>query len=48
MDIDLADVKPSILSFLTVGLMAVAFIILMKFITTRWPIPLVGTLFQSV
>ncbi len=48
MDIDLADVKPSVLSFLTVGLMAIAFIVLAKFIVTKWNVPIIGSLIQSV
>ena len=31
MELDLADVKPSLVSFLVVGLMAIAFIALAKF-----------------
>ncbi len=48
MELDFADVKPSVMSFLIVGLMAVVFILLMKFITSKYNIPVVGSLFQSV
>lgn len=35
MDIDLAEVKPSILSFFTVGILAVVFIVLLKFVAAK-------------
>ncbi len=38
-DFDMADVKPSVLSFVTVTLMAIAGIALMKWAVKRWPIP---------
>lgn len=36
---DLADVKPSALSFLTVGIMAVIFIILFKYLVNTYDNP---------
>jgi hypothetical protein len=44
----MADVKPSVLSWLLVGLMAVTFIVAIKVIDTRWPIPGLHTLLQIV
>lgn len=39
MNLDLADVKPSILNWVIVGLMAITFILVAKWIVTKWPIP---------
>lgn len=39
MSFDMADVKPSILSWLIVTLMAITGIAFMKFVVTKWPIP---------
>jgi hypothetical protein len=36
---DMADVKPSVLSFITVGMMAAIFIVLLKFIFNKWRVP---------
>lgn len=38
-DLDMADVKPSVLSWIVVGLMAVTFIAVMKYAVNRWYIP---------
>lgn len=35
----MADVKPSILSWVLVGIMAITFIVALKVINARWPIP---------
>lgn len=35
----MADVKPSLLSWLTVGIMSVTFIVFMKYLTTKYAIP---------
>ncbi len=35
----MADVKPSVLSWVLVGLMAITFIVALKVIDNRWPIP---------
>lgn len=39
MEIDVADVRPSLLSWATVGIMASTFIVLLKFILAKWPVP---------
>lgn len=36
MEFDLADVKPSVLSWFIVGLMAITFIVFAKFAVNRW------------
>jgi len=38
-EVDVADVKPSLLSWVTVGVMSVTFIVLMKYVTTKYPVP---------
>jgi len=38
-DLDMSDVKPSVLSWLVVGLMAVTFIAFLKYATNRWYVP---------
>jgi len=38
MDLDFADVKPSVVSWVIVGLMAVTFIVFAKFVVNRWTI----------
>lgn len=38
MDLDMADIKPSALSFVTVGLMAVLFIVLLKMLDRKYPV----------
>lgn len=39
MELDFADVKPSVVSWLIVGLMATTFIVLFKWLIHRYPIP---------
>lgn len=39
MDIDVADVRPSILSLATVTAMAIIGIAVLKFILAKWPVP---------
>lgn len=39
MDIDVADVRPSVLSFATVTVMAIVGIALVKFLLAKWPVP---------
>ena len=39
MDLEFADVKPSILNWLIVTLMALTGIVLLKFLVSRYPIP---------
>lgn len=46
--LDFADVKPSVLSWATVGIMASTFIVLMKFILAKWPIGPLSTFFAAV
>ena len=48
MNVDVADVRPSLLSWATVGVMAVTFIAFMKFILAKWPIPGVSSVFALV
>lgn len=36
MEFDLADVKPSVLSWFIVGLMAITFIVFAKFAVNKW------------
>jgi hypothetical protein len=47
MELSFADVKPSILNWVVVGLMAVTFIVLMKFVTAKWTIPGLSQLFAA-
>jgi hypothetical protein len=35
----MADVKPSVLSWVLVGLMAITFIVALKVIDQKWPLP---------
>lgn len=39
MELDMSDVKPSLLSWVLVGLMAMSFIVFAKFVVNRWPNP---------
>ena len=39
MEVDMADVKPTLLSWVTVGIMAVTFIVFMKYLTSKYPVP---------
>lgn len=48
LDLDFADVKPSVVSWVIVGLMAVTFIVVAKYIFTRWPVPGLTEVVQSV
>jgi hypothetical protein len=48
MNLDFADVKPSVLSWIIVGLMAVTFIAFTKFILTKYPIPGLSQVVQAV
>jgi hypothetical protein len=47
-DFDMADVKPSVLSFVTVTLMAVAGIALLKWAMSRWSVPGLSDLVNAV
>jgi hypothetical protein len=46
--LDLADVKPSVQSFVVVGLMAILFIALAKVVVNRWKIPGLTDLVNTV
>jgi hypothetical protein len=39
MTFDFADLKPSLLNWLIVGLMAVTFIVFFKWALTKWKVP---------
>lgn len=39
MNFDMADVKPSLMSWLIVGLMATTFIVAGKYASSKWAIP---------
>jgi hypothetical protein len=39
MNVDMADVKPTFLSWVTVGIMSVTFIVLMKYFTAKYQVP---------
>lgn len=47
-DLDMADVKPTLLSWVLVGLMAASFIVFAKWAFNRWPVPGVTDLFNAV
>lgn len=46
--LDFAEVKPSIISWVIVGLMAVTFIVFAKYVVTRWPVKGLTEVIQSV
>ncbi len=46
--LDMADVKPSLVSFVTVGLMASLFILLGKWASNRWAVPVIRDYFNSI
>ena len=48
MDLDMSDVKPSVVSFVTVTLMAVTGIVLLKWLVSKWPIPGVAEVVSAV
>jgi hypothetical protein len=48
MDIDLADVRPSLWSWIVIGLSAATFIVLMKFVFTKWTVPGLSDIFLAV
>ncbi len=47
MEWDLSDVKPSLLSWVIVGLMAVSFIVLGKWAMQRFPVPGLKQVFDA-
>ena len=48
MDFEFADVKPSVLSWIIVGLMAVTFIAVAKWATARWPVPGLSSMIAAI
>ncbi len=48
MNLDFADVKPSVLSWIIVGLMAVTFIAFFKFVFTKYPVPGIADVINAV
>lgn len=48
MDLDMADVKPSIVSWIVVTLLAVTGIALLKWAMTRFPVPGLKDLINAV
>lgn len=48
MDFDMADVRPSLLSWFVVGLMAVTFIVFAKWAFNRYPVPGLTDIFNAV
>ena len=47
-DLDMADVKPSVLSWITVGLLAATFIVAAKYAFNRWRVPGLTEFFNAV
>lgn len=48
MSLDMADVKPTLISWVIVGLMAVTFIVFAKWAANRFPIPGLSQLINAV
>lgn len=48
MNVDVADVKPSLLSWMVVGIMATTFIIFFRFLFGKWQVPGLSPLFASL
>lgn len=48
MDIDVADVKPSVLSWATVGIMATTFIVFFRWFFSKYTVPGLSDLFISL
>jgi riboflavin transporter FmnP len=48
MKLDFADVKPSLVSWVIVGLMASTFIVLAKWLVNKYPIPGVSEVINAV
>ncbi len=46
--LDFSDVKPSIISWFIVGLMAITFIVFAKYVVTRFPVRGLTEVVQSV
>lgn len=48
MEFDMADIKPSVLSWIIVGLMAASFIVITKWLVTKYPVPGLTDFFNAV
>jgi hypothetical protein len=48
MEFDFADLKPSVLNWFISGIMAVTFILAMKFLTARYNIPYLSETFAAI
>lgn len=48
MNLDFADVKPSVLNWVVVGLMAATFIVFAKWLMQKWPVPGLSDVVASV
>ncbi len=48
MRLDMADVKPTLLSWVIVGLMAITFILVAKWVTNRWQVAGLTPLINAV
>lgn len=47
LSVDPADVRPSVLNWVVVGLMAVTFIVFGKYLLSRYPIPGLSAIFNA-
>jgi hypothetical protein len=47
MEVDMSDVKASVISFVIVGIMALLFIVGGKWVTNRWKVPGLTDLFNA-
>lgn len=47
MELDMADVKPSVISWVIVGIMAVTFIVFGKWLFTKYRVPGISDIFQA-
>ncbi len=45
--LNFGDVRPSVISWFIVGLMAVTFIVVMKFVFTKYPVRGLSEIFQA-
>lgn len=48
MEFDMADIKPSVLSWIIVGLMAATFIVVAKWAVNKYPVPGLTSFFNAV
>jgi len=47
MEFDMADVRPSLLNWIVTGIMAVTFIVFMKYLTAKYPVPGLSAFFAA-